>query len=240
MRTFFTLVAVLLLACAGNAQEQPREAAKKPQVRNSEADNGIKKLDRAPQNSTESQEELEARKKAVQDREAAQRKQGAEGGATNARENRSDEEMAKARKEREAQYEDRRTEKDLEMARSQREEAMRRGGNSANARQRMERANGEVDRTKIDKKKVSAEHTALTSRAKEAVQGLERSIEMMNKRIAELKMEHRQLSAAGATEDDLQVIYKQVNSLASVVNAAEGELQFLLSVLKKSEQEAAQ
>lgn len=128
-------------------------------------------------------------------------------------------------------------EKDRAMR--QREEAMQRGGQSSDSRQRIEGAAQTIDRSSLDKGKVKDRHSEAQTQAKAAIERLAQQCDDLQNRMIELKNEVREGKAAGLSDDDLKENYMRIERLGSLLNTAQQEMYFLQYASTAKPQEAA-
>lgn len=135
--------------------------------------------------------------------------------------------------------EDERVKAEKERAMKQREEAMARGGNSARDRERVESAGQKVDRSKLEITTVEKEHAAAQKEAQAAIDRLVDRTADLRMRMVQMKNDVRAKQAAGASEKELAPDFDRIDRLGALLNAAEAELQFLMSVVKSNGEKVA-
>lgn len=128
------------------------------------------------------------------------------------------------------QLEEDRIKAERERAQRQRQEALSRGGNAAGDRTRVESAGQKVDRASLDPKEVTKEREMKQKDAEQAIERLTKQTTELTNRITQLKNAVRAREAAGATQEELAPEYDRIKRLSALLNSAQGELRFLMSV----------
>lgn len=132
-----------------------------------------------------------------------------------------------------------RLKEEKERAMRQREEAMQRGGQSADSRQRIEGAVQSIDRSSLDKGKVKDRHSEAQTQAKAAVDRLSQQCDDLQNRIIELKNEVREGKSTGVPDEELKENYTRIERLGALLNSAQQELYFLKYASSEKAPEAA-
>lgn len=118
-------------------------------------------------------------------------------------------------------------EKEKAKAMQQREEALMRSGQSAEARKRVETAVNAVDRSQLDKESVQTRHQSAQAQAKDAVIRLTQQCDELQQRMVELKNEVRSGIAAGKSDEELRPQYERIERMGQLLQTAQNELYFL-------------